>query len=52
MSQHMWQPLGMTSTTFRIVVRPDLIARLCGTTTRKLTGELVPDPAPLPVTNP
>lgn len=40
-SEHIWKPLGMASTTFRVRERPDLIDRLCSMTARTPAGELV-----------
>ena len=52
MSEHIWKPLGMSSTTFRLTERPDLARRLCGMTTRLPTGQLDASPSPPYVVNP
>lgn len=39
---HIWKPLGMTSTGFRVAENNQISSNLCPTTQRKSTGELVP----------
>lgn len=43
MSQNIWKPLGMSSTTFDILKYPDLIKRLCEIPLRGPDGSLVRD---------
>lgn len=47
MDQHIWQPLGMTSTSFRLPSRPDIRAQQAELTVRSpADGSLAPSPAP------
>ncbi|KIW17904.1 hypothetical protein PV08_05099 [Exophiala spinifera] len=42
LKRHIWEPLGMTSTGFRVPENDQIARNLCPTTERKPTGELVP----------
>ncbi|KDQ21637.1 hypothetical protein BOTBODRAFT_26069 [Botryobasidium botryosum FD-172 SS1] len=42
MKDNIWTPLGMTSTTFRLETRPDLMSRKVDMTRRRRNGVLVP----------
>ncbi|KIW37031.1 uncharacterized protein PV06_10664 [Exophiala oligosperma] len=42
LKRHIWEPLGMTSTGFRIAENDRIRNNLCPTTKRELTGELAP----------
>ncbi|KIV81332.1 hypothetical protein PV11_03523 [Exophiala sideris] len=44
MRQHIWKPLGMTSTGFRPEENEHIRSHLCATTARTSSGELVPVP--------
>ena len=43
MAEHIWQHLGMSSTTFQMLKRPDLMKRLCGYSARQPDGTVAPD---------
>jgi len=45
MKTHIWDPLGMDSTTFRITQHEGIQNRLCSMTSKTPEGELVPSPA-------
>ena len=45
MDQHIWQPLGMNLTSFRLQDRPDIRARLAELSIRNTDGDLLPHPA-------
>ncbi len=51
MKEHIYEPLGMTSTGFRLAENDILSSRLCATTARSPTGGFVPA-APYPNQNP
>jgi CubicO group peptidase (beta-lactamase class C family) len=44
MQTHIWQPLGMTSTTFRLQTRPDIKSRRADMSMRAANGTIVPSP--------
>ncbi|KDQ21640.1 hypothetical protein BOTBODRAFT_150543 [Botryobasidium botryosum FD-172 SS1] len=46
MQKNIWAPLGMTSTTFRLESRPDLMSRKIEITNRNPEGDLVSIPQP------
>ncbi|KAI1373876.1 putative D-aminoacylase, partial [Hypoxylon crocopeplum] len=46
MDQNIWQPLGMTSTSFRLLERPDIHARQADLSIRGTDGLLSPHPEP------
>jgi CubicO group peptidase (beta-lactamase class C family) len=45
MKQHIWEPLGMSSTGFRPEENEHIRSHLCATTARTPSGELVPSPS-------
>ena len=51
MRKHIWDPLGMSSTGFRITENELIRSRLCATTARSPTGDLIPA-KPYPSPNP
>jgi len=51
MKEHVWGPLGMTSTGFRLAENDVIRTRLCATTAKNPTGDFVPA-APYPNQNP
>lgn len=51
MKKHIWEPLGMTSTGFRLAENETIRRNLCATTARTPEGKLVPT-APYPAQNP
>ncbi|XXH00716.1 hypothetical protein Hte_007066 [Hypoxylon texense] len=53
MAQNIWQPLGMTLTSFRLLERPDIQARQAELSVRAADGGVAPHPAPfMPVDTP
>lgn len=44
MSEHIWKPLGMTSTTFRLRDRPDIKSRRADMSMRAPSGDIGPSP--------
>jgi CubicO group peptidase (beta-lactamase class C family) len=53
MTENIWKPLSMTSTTFRPAERPDIAGQHCGITMRLPTGDLLANPPiPYPVKEP
>lgn len=53
MYQNIWQPLGMTLTSFRLLERPDIQARQADLSVRGAGGAVFPHPAPfMPVDTP
>jgi CubicO group peptidase (beta-lactamase class C family) len=46
MDQNIWQPLGMTSTSFRLAERPDIRARKADLAERGADGGVLPHPTP------
>ncbi|RFU25797.1 hypothetical protein B7463_g10540, partial [Scytalidium lignicola] len=44
MEEHIWKPLGMKSTTFRLNERSDIVARRSDMTMREPKGTLIPSP--------
>jgi len=51
MKKNIWEPLGMTSTGFRLAENETIRSRLCATTARTPTGDLISVP-PYPAQNP
>ncbi|KAF2097234.1 beta-lactamase/transpeptidase-like protein [Rhizodiscina lignyota] len=54
MQKNIWTPLGMNDTTFRLMDRPDLKARICSMMTRDSEGRLVAEEdstTPSPIRN-